>query len=328
MPGGETDDNPNAFIRTAFFLRYPYGKTTRPPCYDGAPAGDRIGATCSRQDRLQDLFSDLLVNTVQRTVTLMRTIKLLLLGILLFASFASHAAAQTAEPPRFFFNVNFAGQAREQTFTETSTFTIYNESGASATTHVTGGGPLFDISAGARVWGNVGVAFGYTSFSDDDDAGITVRVPHPVIIGLPREESTSAGLKHTESALHLQFLWIVPYEDQFEFAFFIGPSFFTVRQDLATVLVSDIADPPPLIRNVTTTRVKESATGINVGIDGTYLITRIPGLSSVPEKMVGVGVFLRYVGASIDLPSANGATISDDLSAGGFQAGVGLRLRF
>jgi hypothetical protein len=274
-------------------------------------------------------FSKIFLNAVQRTVTLMRTIKLLLLGIILFASFASHAAAQTTEPPMFFFSINIAGQAREQTFTETSTFAIYNESGASATTHVIGGGPLFDISAGARVWRDVGVAIGYTSFTDTDDAGITVRVPHPIIFGQPRTETTTAsGLKNSQKAVHLEFLWIKPYKNQFEVAFVIGPSFFTVRQDLATVRATDIADPPPLIRNVTATRVKDSATGINVGIDGTYLITRIPGLSAVPEKMVGVGVFARYVGASIDLPSANGATISEDVSAGGFQAGIGLRLRY
>jgi len=258
----------------------------------------------------------------------MRTIKLLLLGIFLSANFASHAAAQTPEPPMFFFSVNLAGQAREQTFAETSTFAIYNESGASATTHVIGGGPMFDISAGARVWRDVGVAIGYTSFGDTDDAGITVRVPHPVIFGLPREETTSASVKNFQKAVHLQLMWIKPYRNQFEIAFVIGPSFFTVRQDLATVRATDIADPPPLIEHVTTTRVKDSATGINVGIDGTYLITRIPGLSMVPERMVGVGVFARYVGASIDLPSANGATISDDISAGGFQAGIGLRLRY
>jgi len=260
----------------------------------------------------------------------MRTIKLLLLGIILFAGFASKTAAQTPpETPMYFFSLNIAGQAREQTFTETSTFAIYNESGAAATTHAIGGGPLFDISAGARVWRNVGVAIGYTKFNDDDEAGITARVPHPIIFGQPREESTTAsGLKHSQNAVHLQFLWIVPYKNQFEVALFIGPSFFTVRQDLATVRRADIADPPPLIRSVSVTRVKDSATGINVGVDGTYLITRIPGLSVVPEKMVGVGVFARYVGASIDIPSAQGATISDDLSAGGFQAGVGLRLRF
>ena len=93
----------------------------------------------------------------------MRTIKQLLLGIIVLAGFASQAAAQTTEPPMFFFSVNIAGQAREQSFTESSTFAIYNESGAAATTHVIGGGPLFDISAGARVWRDVGVAIGYTA---------------------------------------------------------------------------------------------------------------------------------------------------------------------
>ena len=61
----------------------------------------------------------------------MRTIKLLLLGIMLLAGFASHAAAQTNQnwTDHGYFSVNIAGQAREQEFAETSTFAIYNESG-------------------------------------------------------------------------------------------------------------------------------------------------------------------------------------------------------
>ena len=41
--------------------------------------------------------------------------------------------------------------------------------------------------------------------------------------------------------------------------------------------------------------------GVNIGVDGTYLITRIPGLRWCP-KMVGVGAFVRYAGASTRLP--------------------------
>ena len=94
----------------------------------------------------------------------------------------------------------------------------------------------------------------------------------------------------------------------------VGPSFFTVRQELATVRapqdISELHRSAVSIRSVTVTDVKDSPVGINVGVDGTYLITRIPGLSMVPEKMVGVGAFVRYVGASIDLPSATGVTLN------------------
>jgi hypothetical protein len=223
----------------------------------------------------------------------------------------------------FFFNLNFGGQAREQSFTESATFSKYNETGAVATTHAVGGGALIDLSVGTRVWRNVGVAIGYSSFKDDDDAGITARVPHPVLFGSPRTETvTASGLEHSENVVHLQFMWTIPYRDRFQLALIAGPSFFTVRQDLATVRAADIQDPSPLIRSITITEVKESTVGFNIGADGSYRITEISGVS------IGVGLFARYVGASVDLPEAAGATIDDDLQGGGFQGGGGLRLGF
>lgn len=224
---------------------------------------------------------------------------------------------------RIFFSINIGGQAREQTFSESATFTKYNEAGAVATTHAIGGGTIFDVSAGMRVWNNLAVGIGYTSFKDDDDAGVTARVPHPILFGQPRTETvTASGLEHTENIVNLQLMWLIPYREKFELALFAGPSFFTVRQDLATVRSGDIQDPAPLIRNLTITEVKESAVGFNVGADGSYRITEMGGVS------IGIGLFARFVAASLDLPAAAGATLTDDLQGGGFQGGGGLRLGF
>jgi len=278
----------------------------------------------------------------------MRTLKLLSLAVLFVVGTALQVNGQTPEanpqapvmPPQtqtppassqaqtdegygIFFNVNFAGQAREQSFNEAATFTKYNETGAVGTSHAVGGGGLFDLTVGARVWRNVAVGIGYSSFKDDDDAGIIAQVPHPLLFGSPRTESiTASGLEHTENVVHLQFMWLIPYREKFQLALIAGPSFFTVRQDLATVRAADIQDPAPLIRSITITEVKESAVGFNIGADGSYLIRRIRRVA------IGVGLFARYVGASIELPGAAGATIDDNLKGGGFQGGGGLRLGF
>jgi hypothetical protein len=60
--------------------------------------------------------------------------------------------------------------------------------------------------------------------------------------------------------------------------------------------------------------VNESGNGFggNVGAD----------LSTFFSERYGFGVFVRYVAAKVDLPSASGVTV------GGVQAGAGLRLRF
>jgi hypothetical protein len=182
---------------------------------------------------------------------------------------------------------------------------------------------MLDISAGVPVWRNFAAGIAYTSFKDTDDAGVTARVPDPVVFNQPRTETVPApGLEHTENVVHFQFMWIVPYRERFQLALFVGPSFFTVRQDLATVLASNIVDPPPLIESISVTNVKESATGFHIGADGSYQFARMSGVG------IGVGAFIRYAQASISLPSAAGATIDGDLKAGGFQGGGGLRLQF
>jgi hypothetical protein len=105
----------------------------------------------------------------------------------------------------------------------------------------------------------------------------------------------------------------------------VGPSFFTVRQTVATVAApEDIVDPAPFnnlsIRTVSVTDVKDSPVGFNMGIDGTYVLLRIRGIG------VGVGGFARIASASLDFPTD--ATGDAKLKAGGPQGGAGLRLRF
>jgi hypothetical protein len=252
------------------------------------------------------------------------------LGVLLVAGTAPHAHAQApaAGESRFFFNINLGGQWKEQTFTDTSTFTIYGESGAVAAAHAIGGGTLFDVSLGARVWKNLAIGVAYSSLTNRNDAAISVRVPHPVIFGQSRTATTTVpDLEHSEDVVHLQFMWMIPLTNKVELAVFAGPSFFTVKQTLATVLApQDISDPPPYnnvtITSVTLTDVKDSPVGVNVGVDGTYFITTVKGVG------IGLGGFIRYAGASLDLPVTTGMTRDTELDAGGPQGALGLRLRF
>ena len=169
----------------------------------------------------------------------MHTLKLLFMAMVIVVGTVMQLNAQTPEekpqppvmPPQtqtpppststsspeghgIFFNINIGGQSREQTFTESATFPLYNETGAVATTHAIGGSAIFDLSVGMRVWRNLGVAIGYSSFKDDDDAGVTARVPHPVLFQQPRTETTTASLEHTENVVHLQFMWTIPYREQ------------------------------------------------------------------------------------------------------------------
>ena len=97
----------------------------------------------------------------------------------------------------------------------------------------------------------------------------------------------------------------------------IGPSFTRVRQDLVVdsqefgqnIVSAANANTtiPPIVVNQSGT-----AKGINVGLDGQYMFTR----------MLGAGIFIRYNGGSVDLADASA------VDAGGFQLGIGGRFRF
>lgn len=254
----------------------------------------------------------------------MRMIKLLLLWVVLLAASASSAAAQDWDD-RGYFHVSFGGQSQEQTFTDSATFTIYNDRGASAAGHSFGGGTLIDVAAGARVWRSFGVGLAYSNNSNESDGIVTARVPHPVIVGQPREATyTASDLEHSESVVHLQFLWMLPFRQRMQLAFMAGPSFFSVTQDIATPVQgpANIIDNPPFtsvtITNIGVTEQKDSPVGFNIGVDGSYLFT----------PMIGVGAFVRYSGAALDFPTPGGVTRDGDPDAGGVQAAIGLRLRF
>lgn len=227
---------------------------------------------------------------------------------------------------RFFFNVSIGGQSKEQTFTDSSTFSIYNERGAVASAHSIGGGTLFDVSVGARIWRNLAVGIAYSTVKNFNDATLSVRVPHPVLFGQSRTATaTAADLEHSQNVVHLQFMWMIPLTSKFHLTAMVGPSFFTVRQTVATVQApQDIVDPAPFnnlsIRTVSLTDVKDSPVGFNIGADGTYLIRTIKGVG------IGVGGFVRFTSASLDFPTE--ATGDAKLKAGGPQGGAGLRLRF
>ncbi len=100
-----------------------------------------------------------------------------------------------------------------------------------AAAHSIGGGTLFDIGVRRRVWKNLAVGIAYSTMKNRNDATVSVRVPHPVIFGQSRTATaTASDLEHSENAVHLQFMWMIPLTDKFELAVMVGPSFFTVRQ--------------------------------------------------------------------------------------------------
>jgi hypothetical protein len=238
----------------------------------------------------------------------------LIAGLMLIG--AATASAQSPPPnKRIYVDLNFGAQPASQTFSITTPNPpqmVYNESVILSGTQGINGSTLIDISGGVRVWRNfsVGLAFG-TTIGGKGDAVVTAGIPHPIFYDT-RKESTQevTDLKHSEQSIHLMFMWTTPISDKMDASVYAGPSFIKVKQEIVnTVSVpTGTQDFTPIV-----TEENEGAKpGFHIGGDVTYLFT----------PMVGVGGFLRFVNASVDLPSAQG------LDAGGFQYGGGLRVRF
>jgi hypothetical protein len=232
---------------------------------------------------------------------------------MLIAAAAADASAQTQPPPANlgFVNVNFGGQPSSRDVGIATTFPIYGENANLTTTQENGGGALFDITGGYKIRPSIGVAIGFSNFSNSSDATVGTAIPNPLVFDQPAISSTTvSGLEHSERGIHLMGVYFMPVTPKIDVALSFGPSFILVKQDLVSSV--SVAPGTQTATPVVTTE-KETGIGVNIGIDGTYLINR----------MFGAGVFLRYAGAKVDLSDA-----VQDVSVGGFQVGGGLRVRF
>lgn len=228
--------------------------------------------------------------------------------IITLAGVGSEARAQS-DAERGFVNINFGYQPSERSIAATETRTVYDETATISTSQSIGGGGIFDISGGLRIRPRLGVGVGYSRFSTTSDGQVSATIPNPLFFDQPvTVTATQAGLVHTENGIHVQVLWFIPVTDKIDASLSIGPSFIKVSQGIPVVTI------PPGTQTIAVTTGSEDGTavGVNVGVDLNYLFA----------PRLGAGFFMRYAGGKVDLPSA------PNLSVGGFQIGVGARIRF
>jgi hypothetical protein len=251
-------------------------------------------------------------------MTSTRLAGLLTFGALILA--ASLASAQGPAPFEFgYAHLNLGVQASSHDVNQDIGFPLYLETARIQTGGSGGGGVLFDIGGGVRVWRQLYGGLSFTRGSNTEDASLTASVPHPRAFDQFRTVSgTATGLTHTEQALHLQAMWRIPITTKFDISIGGGPTFYSVKQDLVSgITIAEIGDPTTGVNLTGVTKERDSAStvGYNLGADGTYLLT----------ERFGVGGFLRFTGGSVDLETG-GNTVGIDV--GGFQIGVGGRVRF
>jgi hypothetical protein len=254
----------------------------------------------------------------ERMMTSSRLAGLMTFGALILA--ASLASAQGPAPYEFgYAHLNLGVQASTHDLEQDSGFPIYDETATIQTRGSGGGGVLFDIGGGVRVWQRLYAGASFTSGSNTEDADVTASVPHPFFFDQFRNVTgTAPNLKHSENALHLQAMWRMPITTKFDVSFGAGPTFFWVNQDLVSgITVEEIGNPTTGVNltDISVERASDSTVGYNLQADGTYLLT----------ERFGVGGFLRFTGGSVSVEVGGNRV---DLDAGGFQIGVGGRVRF
>jgi opacity protein-like surface antigen len=251
---------------------------------------------------------------MKKTTSLM----VIIAGLLLAG--ASTTAAQTPLGGKLFVGVNAGVQTQSHTLDDSGSLSIYNQTASWTTSQSIPDGPLFDFSVGYKVWSGLGIAVGYSHFSRTGTLVGSATIPNPVSFTGPTSQRaiSETDAKRSDSNVYVVAMWFFPVTEKIDVAFAIGPSFIGVKQDLLlgdsqqfreNIVSAANAGTPitPVMANQSGT-----ATGINIGVDARYMFT----------QMLGGGVFIRYNGGSVDLPDAQ------DLDAGGFQLGIGARLRF
>ncbi len=225
---------------------------------------------------------------------------------------ASSAFAQMQWTDKGFLNVNGGAQAGSHTLGTDSTFDLYKESAKLTTTQSVKGGGFFDITAGYRVWRNLALGVGYSHTQSDTDVAIAASIPDPLFYDQPRSVSlTTSGAKHKEDAVNISGTWMVPVTDKIDVDVAFGPTVFAVKQDVPTSI--SVTEPGPTVSSTTLSSESKSTVGVHFGFDVNYLVT----------KRIGAGLVGRYSRGSVSLPGA-----TKKLTVGGFQIGVGVRVRF
>ena len=241
----------------------------------------------------------------------------------LLVSLSQPAAAQgRAWEDRVFAGVTFGLQTSSSDIADNTTLQIYGEQGSLVSNASFDADSLVDISVGARVWGNVGVAVGYHTISTTGAGDIQGSVPHPIFFDRPRTFTVPIdGIDRDEHAAHLMIGWMAPLTDTLDVFVYAGPSFFRLTQEVIGGITLAEQGPPfttVVVQPAIETR-KRNSTGFNVGADVTY------HFYEGDRVRFGVGGFVRFTRAKTEIRLANTETSTD---VGGPQVGVGARVRF
>ncbi len=215
-----------------------------------------------------------------------------------------------------YISVDGGYQSGSSGFSNTFSFATYVEQSTISTQYPKKDGPTVNVGGGFRVWRNLAVGFGVSALKRSMSGEVSGSIPHPFFFDAGRAVAATTDLKRSETGVHLQAAYVIPAGRKMLITVAGGPSFFSVTQSLVDSVQFSESYPydTAALQPVTAASVSKSVTGYNGGVDVGYYFTRA----------IGVGVMARYAGATASLPVNDGSVST---KVGGFQAGVGVRVR-
>ena len=235
----------------------------------------------------------------------MKTTSIIVLATGLTLAGASGAIAQTVEP-KAYVDLNIGGRTQSVTIATSSTFTLFGESGAANSSSTAGKAVGPDGGVGFFLRKNLAIGVGVAVFTRSPTGTVSITTPDPIAFNSFTTVASSPTLTTKEFGTHFKVVYLLPVNDKMDVTIAGGPSFMRLSRDIAT---ASVVNGAPQIAVETQTG---STLGVHGSVDVNYLFTR----------RLGAGIFVRYILAQVDLPAASG------VSVGGFQAGLGLRVRF
>ena len=190
-----------------------------------------------------------------------------------------------------------------------TTSPIFGEDATIDLNETVGRGPVYGLRGGYRFRPNFAVALGVWGTRGKSESAIVASIPDPLVTGHFKTVTVNgSGMNQTDVGVDLQLVWMRPIGDRLLVSVFGGPSFIHVAQDVATVAIDAGQNAVPTFER----QSKNTAKAGNVGVDALYSF----------KPRYGIGVFVRFAGGTVDLPSVPGLTV------GGVQVGGRLQMWF
>jgi hypothetical protein len=181
---------------------------------------------------------------------------------------------------------------------------------------------VLDFSAGVKIYEQVTLGLGFHRTSSSDPATASGSAPHPIFTDSPRAFSqTLTDLTRTEQAIHFSVGYLIELPENFDLHVTAGPSQFRFLQQVpGSVTVTETGSAFTTVQaTVNTVDRKRNAWGAHIGADVSFPVYESGA------AVFRVGAYGRYAAASSEFQVVSN-TVETDL--GGFQMGIGVRVRF